>query len=194
MTFDELGLPREGIGGDWQDSSRLAGVMALVGYYPNGDLDLSKYVIQEKGKTVYARHPKERIYDFSRDQALCLVAGLYAQGLHYLVNLDYVDGIDIFTPANRGHFKRCAGKKANWLEDAWLWFDVWRAAKFQKLKESNQLICQMVVADKKYVKYWLKNNDQWRKSILDYWSEGAGYWRGEPELAAHMIKFLEGYL
>lgn len=192
MTIDELGLPREGVGGDWQDSSRLAGIMVTFEYPPN--VPMEKYVIQENGKTIYCRHPRERIYDFSRDQTLCLVSGLYFQNLKHLVNLDYVDGKDIFTPANRGHIRRCQGLKASWFQDAWLWFDVWRSQFKSADSESNQLLCQLMVADKKFLKYYLSKNKKWRDQIRNYWGYGAGAWRGEPELALHMIKKLEGYL
>lgn len=191
MIFDELGLPKEIGASDLQDSSRLSGIMVVFSYNENiHQVPLEKYCIVENGKCKYVRHPLERRYNFSRDQTLCLVAGLYFQGLKHLVDLDYVDGWDVFTPAHRGHIVRCQGKKANWFQDMWFWFDVWRAAKLDQLGEPNQILCQMMVADKKFLKYWLKHNVKWRQAIEDYWCG----WRQEPELASHIIKTLEAYI
>lgn len=184
MRFDSLGLPIEVGASDMADSSRLAGIMALIGYYPNGPFDLSKYVVNNK----YVRHPLERKFDFSRDQTLCLVAGLKAQGLDHLVDLDYVDGRDIFSPAHRGHIKRCQGKSANWLEDAWLWFDIYRKAWTKPLSEPNQLICMLVIAGPKYLKAWCNANKQWQESVNLYWRDS---FRQEPELAQAIINFIQ---
>lgn len=192
MIFDSRNLPKEIGASDLQDSARLAGIMATFNYYPNGVFDISQYVNLKEGR--YERHPDERRYDFSRDQSLCLLAGLYSQGFSELVDLKYVDGVDIFTPAHRGHVKRCQGKKASWFQDLWFWFDVWRASHLDQLGEPNQILCQMMVAaahgNEKFLKYWLKHNVKWRQAIEDYWCG----WRGEPELALKIITFLEGYL
>ena len=187
MIFDFMGLPKENGATDLQDSARLAGVMATFGFCPEGRiLPIEKYFVLGK----YVRHPLEIKYNFSRDQTLCLVAGFYFQGLRKLVDLKHVTGIDIFTPAHRGHIRRCKGLKASKFQDWWFWFDVWRAAKFDKMGEPNQILCQMMVADKKYLKYWLKHNPMWRASVEAYWNG----WRNEPELGAKIIKVLEGYL
>lgn len=188
MIFDNLGLPKENGASDLQDSSRLAGVMTVFNFV--SIIPLEKYLISEDGKIKYCRHPLERRYSFSRHQTLCLVAGLFFQGKEYLVDLKCVDGWDLFSPAHRGHIKRCQGGVATKFQDAWFWFDVFRSVHLDKLGEPNQLLCQMMVADKKFLKYWLKHNKKWRQSIENYWSG----WRGEPELANHMIKKLEGYL
>lgn len=187
MKIDALGLPQENGASDLQDSARLAGIMATFNY--PAIIFLSKYFDGFK----YVRHPSEYRYTFSRDQTLCYIAGLKTQSLEKIVDLKYVNGIDIFTPAHRGHVARCQGKKTNWFQDLWFWFDVWRAAKFDKLGEPNQILCQMMIADKKFLKFWLKENYMWREAIEEYWCKGQGAWRGEPELAAHMIKVLEGY-
>jgi hypothetical protein len=193
MIFDKLGLPKETGASDLQDSSRLAGIMETFGYRPNGSIPLEKYVIVENDKTVYCRHPLERRYNFSRDQTLCLVAGLASQGKYDLVNLDYVDGKDIFSPSHRGHIARCQGRKATFLQDAWLWLNVVYAANFKILEEPNKILCMLMLADKKFLKYYLRTNKQWRQAILNYWAENDGAWRGERELALHMIAVLEAY-
>lgn len=182
MIFDSLGLPRDNGATDWQDSARLAGLCVLFGFK---DIPLEKYI--KGGK--YVRHPSEYKYDFSRDQAICLMAGLYAQGRHDLVSLKRVKGWDIFLPSQRGHERRCKGLKSTWLQDKWLWCDVWYSAKFKPLEESNQLIAMLKVADAKYLKWWLKNNKQWKKSITDYWTG----WRDEKELCEKIITVLLEY-
>jgi hypothetical protein len=187
MKFDSLNLPQENGASDLQDSARLAGIMAVFNYYPNGKFDLSLYL--KNGK--YVRHPSEYKYTFSRHQTLCFVAGLFVQGWRDLVDLKYVDGKDLFMPSHRGHIEICKGDTANWFQNLWTWVDVLMAAHFKKMDEPNQILCRMMLnPDKTHLKYWLKNNDKWRESILEYWCG----WRNEPELAEHMIKKLEGYL
>jgi hypothetical protein len=130
-------------------------------------------------------------YLFSRDQTICLVAGLYLKGMSDFVSLDRVDGKDIFSPSVKGHIKRCQGGKASWFQDAWLWLDVWFHAKVKVLEEPNQLLCMMMVhPDKKYLKWWCANNPHWEMSIDVYWRG----WRGEPELAELMIKKIKEFV
>lgn len=195
MIFDELGLPRDSGATDLQDSARLAGLMVTFGFdlTQNRIIPLEKYVvtIPTLGSTYYVRHPLEHKYDFSRDQAICLLAGLHKAGLYRLIDKNYIDGKDIFSPSHRGHIKRCQGKKPNILEENWLWLDVLYSCFYQPMGEPNQLLCMLMVADPKYLKFWLKYNKHWRDAIKEYWCEGAGAWRGERDLAEHMISILE---
>lgn len=195
MIFDNLGLPKDMGASDLQDSARLAGLAVVFGFdlTQNKRIPLEKYVmnIPAVGLTHYVRHPLEHKYDFSRDQAICLIAGLGAQGKKDLVNKSYIDGKDIFSPSHRGHIKRCQGKKPNLLEEHWLWLDVLYSCFYQPMGEPNQLLCMLMLADPKYLKFWLKYNKHWRAAIKEYWCEAAGEWRGERELASHMIAILE---
>lgn len=185
MIFDELGLPKDTGASDLQDSARLAGVMTVFEWPQK--IPLVKYVIDDNFITKYCRHPKEYKYDFSRDQALCLMAGLAKQNHFQYVKKEFVDGKDLFSPSNMGHVRICQGLKPRWYQNAWLWFDVIYSAKVKPLAEPNQLLCMLVVhPDTKYIKFWLKHNKQWEQAIRDYWSG----WRGEKELADHMIDFL----
>lgn len=77
MIFDKLGLPRDNGATDKQDSARLAGILATFDW-PQKANNIYLYL---KEKT-YVRHPEERVYDFSRDQAIPLMAGLNALGYH----------------------------------------------------------------------------------------------------------------
>ena len=185
--YDNYGLPRDIGATDWMDSSRLAGMMVLFGHY---NIPISRYF--DYYKKIYLRYPYEpNPYDFSRDQALCLVAGLWNKEHYDIVHKKFVTGRDIFTPSHMGHFKRCANKKPNLLQKAWLWLDVLYSTHLKPLSEPNQIIAMMYVAylqdDKSYLKYWLKNNKDWKKSITFYWCG----WRSEPELANRMISVLE---
>jgi len=187
MKLDEFGLPLENAT-DKQDSCRLAGVMRTF-KHPMA-FDISKYVISY-GQ--YCRHPKEFIYKQSRDQTVPLFAGLFVDGLNHLVDSNYSPPSgDWISPSVRGHFKRCAGLKANWFQDLWLWLDVLWSCFIDPMAESNQLICLMKVhPNKAYLKFWCKWNKKWKNSIKNYWCENEGAWRGEPELAEIMIKTIE---
>lgn len=187
--YDELGLPRDHGSTDNLDSARMAGACVIFGL--NKEIDLSVYVIPGG----YTRHPLADPSKmlFSRDQASVLFAGLYFQGKSHLVEANYQPpNGDIIMPSVRGHFKRCAGLKASWFQDLWLWLDVLWSCFIDPLAESNQLICMLKVhPSKAYLKFWCKWNKKWRNSILNYWSENEGAWRGEPELADLMIKTIE---
>jgi len=192
MLIDDLGLPKDTGASDLQDSSRLAGIMTVFGMQPK--IPLEKYVVNTQllsgpQKLKYVRHPNQYVYDFSRDQALCLMAGFYYHGQYELVNRDWVNGKDWFFPSHQGHVRRCKNQTANWFQDLWLWVDTWYAAKYNKLGEPNQLLSMLMVADKKYLKYWLKTNELWKMAITGYWCG----WRGEPQLAEQMIKVLQTY-
>lgn len=175
-----------------QDSARLAGIMWVFDHHDAHVFDIYDYL----GDDDYLRHPnEENVTPFSRDQASALFAGLYIKDLMYSfisVDPNYKTKNDIISPSVLGHFKRCAGLKANWFQDLWLWLDVLWSCFIAPMDESNQLICMMKVHENKaYLKFWCKWNKKWKNSILNYWSENEGAWRGEPELAELMIKTIE---
>jgi len=176
MKIDYLGLPQIEGSSDLQDSAMFAGMLTLFGV---ADIPVEKYV--DNG--VYVRHPKEIKYDFSRDQAICLIAGLWKKGLFSLVNKDFVTGKDIFSPSVQGHFLRCQGKQASWYHNMWLRADILFHAKCKPLSESNQLICMMMVAGPEYVRLWKRMNKDWNKSISYYWCG----WRDESDLSNNII-------
>lgn len=201
MIFDNLGLPKDNGATDLQDSARLAGLMTVFGW-PK-EIPLSNYLsVSSKSVSTnssqmistkrYVRHPLETKYDFSRDQAICLMAGFYCgKYLSSWVDKKFVDGKDFFSPSHMGHVRVCQGLAPRWYQKLWLWFDVLYSCFYQPMGEPNQILCMLMVADKKYLKFWLKYNKHWRDAIREYWCEGAGEWRGERELAEHMIKVLE---
>lgn len=181
MDFDGLGLPKDRGATDRQDSARLAGIMTVF-EWPEV-VSCRRYFDGSK----YVRHPQEPGYDFSRDQAICLMAGLAKQGFSYNIDQKFVDGNDVFSPSHKGHISRCKGNEATKIQDAWLWADVYWSCFVKPMGEPNQLLCMMMMADNKYLKFWCKHNKKWKESIREYWSG----WRGEPELAEHIISKIE---
>lgn len=188
MIFDMFDLPKDNGASDWQDSARLAGIMTVFGWQRK--VDCSKYAVSYANIncTEYVRHPQEYKYNFSRDQAICLMAGLFVQDRSYLVSKKFIIGRDIFSPSHNGHVRICQGLRPHWYQNLWLWFDVCFNIFATPMSEPNQLLCMLMVhPDKKYLKFWLKRKKVWRESISNYWCG----WRKEYELALHMIGVLE---
>lgn len=202
MKIDEYGLPIVNGATDKQDSAVIAGLMTIF-KYPI-EVDMMKYILPAMtgikdrdsdtihmfDRPIYVRHPHEYKFNLSRDQFLLLSSGLHIQGHGNLVTVDLVNGIDVLSPAVFGHVRRCKGQKANWFQDGWLWFDVWCHAKFNKASEPNQLLAMMLIADKKYLKWWTSNNPEWKRSIRKYWYTEDGAWRNEKDLAELMIAYI----
>lgn len=190
------GYPCDSGSSDAADSARLAGIMKLFNHP-----DCNKFSITDYHRNgTFLRHPVDGNYfngkyiNFSRDQASCLFAGAISNRIILISNMgEYQpENGDIIMPSVRGHFKRCAGRKANWFQDIWLWLDVLWSCFIAPMDEPNQLICMMKVHhNKAYLKFWCKWNKQWANSIRNYWCENEGAWRGEPELAELMIKTIE---
>jgi len=145
MKFDELGLPQDNGSTDKQDSARLAGLLTVFEWPQK--VDCSKYVALNvyNDKLEYVRHPQEYRYNFSRDQSIPLMAGLFKQNETGLVNKEYITGRDLFSPSQNGHVRICQGLKPRWYQSLWLWIDVVYSALFAPLYEPNQLACMMLV-------------------------------------------------
>lgn len=192
MKFDELGLPQDNGASDLQDSARLAGILTVF-RWPRY-IDLCKYIIKTSIGFAYTRHPLEIKYDFSRDQAICYLAGLGMRDQAFVAE-KFITGRDLLSPSVKGHLERCKGRSASWLQDLWLRLDIIFHAKVKPLDEPNQLLCMLMVhPDKKFLKMWCNLNLQWRQSIKNYWCENDGAWRNEHELADWMIALIESHL
>lgn len=167
---------------DLEDSSMAVGMCALFDCLPA--VDIFNYFNRDSFDMLgtYRRCLNSK-YLFSRDQTICFVVALLKANMTDLVSLDRVDGKDIFSPSVRGHINRCMGLNAYFYQDWWLWLDVWFHATCASRSEPNQLLCMMMIADPKYLKWWVENNHDWEFSITDYWCG----WRNEPELAEMMI-------
>ena len=196
MRFDQYGYPCINGSSDSEDSSHLAGILAITDYFA---IDCRKYVQgrivdrdMANGKYIRCRNS---IYDFSRDQFILLAAGLIKQGFTEFVDLRFVDGRDIMPPSVHG-MVRIARGLAPWLwQIMWFRLELWVNYTFQKLEEPFQIIAMCETYEtynKNYYKIWTDNNKLWRWSIRRYLCQLDGAWRGEPELAEHVIKYVEG--
>lgn len=187
MRWDSLNLPIDNGASDRQDSARLAGILAVFDWPQYIPL----HIYFREGDKKYVRHPEEDKYDFSRDQAICLMAGFYSESMSHFVKKEYVDGKDFFSPSHNGHVRICQGLKPRWYQKLWLWLDIIYSCFYQPMGEPNQILCMLMVhPDPRFLKFWLKYNKHWRDAIREYWCEKAGEWRGERELADHMIHVL----
>lgn len=198
MIFDAQGLPRDNGATDWLDSSRLAGLMVTLGY-PRA-INVWAY-IDEYGMLI--RYPgDEEPFNFSRDQMVCLIAGMWTKRFQstneYVLNtLDhqfwFAPNGDFNSPSVRNHVALCAcddrpgALKTSKLGYSWFKWDILWNAYMDPLSEPNQLICMLWVAGPEYIRMWKRHNTQWREAILVYW----GGWRGELEFAGWMIQVLE---
>lgn len=203
MRFTD-GLPVDSGASDEKDSSRLAGLLAL--FHHSSAPSLKEYVILN---SIPVRHPTRanNPFDFSRDQLICLSAGIWSQGHYDICNNLYQQathsfcrapnwkeddgtrklfGGDILLPHHMNHLKRCAGKKISF--DPLLILDIIFNALFTPKRESNQLLSLVIVAGPAYVRFYKKITPQWREALLLYWSG----WRNEKELALFLIDKIEG--
>lgn len=203
MIF-ENGYPRVNGASDFDDSSHLAGILAITNY--KDTVDCRRYIKTEfirdtdsiissiygvLKKHTYVRCENTK-YDFSRDQFILLAAGLIKQGYGDLVDLDYVTGRDIMPPSVRGMVRIAQAKKPYWFQKLWLKAEIYWHSYVQPLDEPNQIIALCSVYGDEYLKLWTVKNSLWRWSIRRYLSELDGAWRNEPELAEWVIKYVEG--
>lgn len=184
MRFDDLGLPIEDNASDLQDSVRLAGILTTF-QWPRqipilGYLQLQRYV----------RHPREYIYDLSRDQYVCLISGFKKAGLSEWVDRKYVNGKDLMSPTITGHEQRCKGLKASLWQDTWLVGDILAYALecLWNIDEPNQLLCMVDIAGPKWTKFFCAITP-WKKALRKYWIETRT--KPEVELVEHVIKYIE---
>lgn len=173
---------------DLEDSARLAGIMVTFGVPGYERIDMSKYFVNGK----YVRHPKANKYDLSRDQGVCIMAGLALQGRRDLVSPHFMDGKDYLSPSVWSHIHRCEGSKVRWDEENFFKLDIDYNCKCDPWSEKNQILVMAQIAGPEYIRRFRSLHPDFRKVIKDYWCEGPGAWRGEPEVAAQMIKVIEG--
>lgn len=199
MIFDEVyGLPKPNGASDYNDSSHLAGLLAVMGH-PQA-VDCSRYVVnrrvdRETALADYVRHPSESKYDFSRDQATMLMSGLLAQGWLSYVSTSFVTGRDILPPSVRGLEAIAKRGNASWLSHWWLKREIAWHSTLQPLDEPFQIIALCISYDRahgtKYLKLWTESNKLWKWSIRRYLSQLDGEWRDEKELCEWVIAEIE---
>lgn len=186
MKYDERGFYVIEGASDMEDCSMFNGLIALFEYR---NVNLSNFITKDY-KRVYQRCPGSK-YDFSRDQVVCLWAGLWKQQLYFAVDKKKITGKDLFSPANNGHYNWCRGLTNNWFNKLWLKAEILFHAKFKPIAEPNQLIAMMMVAGPEYLKLWTKHNKFWAHSIAKYWFLDDGAWRNEQAFGEHMINTIE---
>jgi len=199
------GYPKDNGASDCMDSSRLAGLMSLVGHplTPN----LSGYFIGTDPIRCPMEAKASDIDTFSRDQLICLASGLFAQGkteickvLYYRLlkkkrapNWKNDDGThklfggDILLPHDLNHLRLCAGLSINPIGEFFLKLAIIFNSLFTPMREQNQLICMCILAGSDYVEYYKRLTPLWREALGDYWCG----WRNEPELCELIIKKVE---
>lgn len=182
MYLDKGFVKIEGVT-DLEDASVAAGMCAVFEYPIQ--FDITKH-IRPDGK--YQRCDNSK-YLFSRDQTICLVAGLLAKGYSSLVGLDKVDGHDFFSPSARGHVRICKGLKPYWYQTLWFKMDLWFSATFKPDAELNQILTMIYVhPDRSLLAWYCEMNPLWNMAILNYWCQGEGKWRDEKQFAYHVEK------
>lgn len=217
MIIDEYGLPVDDGAATKADSARLAGMMALVNHPLAPPLE--EYFVDDMNPV---RHPYATVYPennprvMSRDQLVCLAAGLSAQG-----NIKYAQRIldlctwfapnnmdeqtrrwkipDPISPQVRNHFKMCAIAKGTDFGYQCLILDIILNGKYNPLGEQNQTQAMVLTAEKrtagKWCKFYVRNTPKWKEATRKYWiDDRIGYCKGEPELCEMIIKTIEGYL
>lgn len=195
MRFDELGLPIEDNASDKQDSARLAGFLTTFEWPRSFNLlEYVKSVPMPPSNDVYAfkyvRHPEEYIYDLSRDQYVCLIAGLSKQDHQEIISREFVNGKDFMSPTIAGHERRCKGIKTSLWQNAWFVGDivVYAIECLWNIDEPNQLLCMAEVAGKNWLKFFCIITP-WKKALRKYWIETRT--KPEIELVDHVIKYVE---
>lgn len=209
-------LPCDNGSTDSLDSARLAGMMAISGHV-SAPL-CSRYLIRQEGKLFGVRHPTDffnkandpRI--FSRDQTICLAAGLLiqkaTQEIGELVNRikeannraqNWMEmdgkakpyGGDIILPHVIQALEMAAGLRSELsiLGKLMLKADILVNAWFTPTREPNQLIALCFMAGPEYLQFYKKHTKSWRDAIQDYWEDS---FRNEATVAATLERWLDG--
>lgn len=210
------GFPADNGATDGLDSARLAGVMAML-----GRADAPNCAAYGANKDVFpspfwqgVRHPThgDDPRTFSRDQTICLAAGLKAQSkLTELRDLylaakaagnraqNYMEwdgtikklGADYIPP----HVMGAMAVACNEQVGLTLWQLFWLLGQMifnsliakKEQPEPNQMFATCFLAGRPFIKLYKIIHRQWRGSIVDYWCG----WRNEPELANDFINWVE---
>lgn len=193
---------------DGGDSARVAGLMAMTGSEIDKN-NLSKFVLLEG---LGVRHPAQQFHNnpnnFTRDQLLCLMAGMslpsnralfksHAKRLFFCQNSHDQDdnkkpwwSRDILHPGNIGYMIQAA--KIVWLYPllpiCWifLFLDIVFGVFIKPWRESNQLIAMLTISGTFWLKLYCKLHPDWKKPIEEYWSG----WRDQKEIGDNIINFI----
>lgn len=209
------GYPVDSGASDCMDSARLAGIMTMIGM--EGAPDCEDY-LNVFGLGV--RHPNPPIEDvkssgtqyFSRDQKICLAAGLKAQGKSARGMYDYVishgnkaqnhiedDGSekrfggDYCLPHVVGALAIAAGvqERLTFIQKCFLFADLVSNAIFTPMREQNQIIALCYITG--YLKLYARLTPSYKDANLKYWYDTSpmAYNRGELDVANNLNAFIE---
>lgn len=187
-------IPRDNGASDFEDSARLAGMMAVANMGPCPDPEV---YLDSEGNL--ARWWGSKL-PFTRDQLIPL-AYYYTRCNNFkqhvleryrakircsATSFTAPNGKDYLAPHHRSHLRACTGGQWSFVGKLFLLGEIC----FQSYlhSEPNQLICMMLTAGPKYVKIWKRFNPRWALDIQDYWCG----WRDEALLADLIIKRLGG--
>lgn len=220
MILDSMGLPRDNGATDYMDSARLAGLTTAVKYPLSiNALNLGRYcvdgLVYRYPSTDTSNAASNNPLNVTRDQILCLAAGYYFRNwssrcvdmLHAAHNRSsygickaqnteadvtgsrkaWYNGADVLSPSHMNHLRLCSRQRGTLLGYLWLNIDIAFYSLFTPKAEPNQLLCMALVAGPKYVKRMRRWNRHLDTAIRNYWSG----WRAEPELAEHMVSYLQ---
>lgn len=199
---------------DGGDTSRATGILALVGSEKDQKL-LPLHVIWSG---YFVRHPGQIPWNspqnFSRDQMICLIAGMWRTKQHGFVRKFFFERLKYWLRCQNTHENNGLQKKEGadilWNPSViWhmilcgrIWWLYWFAPLgylFQVCDilwncyvtpqgEQNQIFCIVVVSG--LLPLYLKLHPDFDASMNKYWSE----WRDQKEIADMIIKFAKGNL
>jgi hypothetical protein len=201
---------------DGGDSARTEGILAMV-----GNKDDYKYIlnfVSPSGDCV--RHPfqdennNNNPNNFTRDQLLCLMAGLSKSPIGILLNKQilrayakryfrgqnthdqegnlkpWYKGRDLFHPGHIGFMIQASKSYVLYpfLPICWafLLIEILIHTVFTPERESNQLISMLDVSGKFFLKLFVLLNPHWQIHIVEYWSG----WRDQAEIGELIIQYI----
>jgi hypothetical protein len=185
------GYPKISGASDLEDSSHLAGILAIT-EHPQA-VTLARYIFikdmsAQKKEPVYKRCLNSK-YDFSRDQSWLLMVGMLKHQESDLINTKYITGKDFIPPSLHGVETIAKRGKPYFFQKWWAMMEVYIHAKYQPLEEPFQTIAACEAYG--LYKFWTSRNKLWKWSVYRYLSQLDGAWRNEPELAEHVIAYVE---
>lgn len=210
------GYPVDTNASDCMDSARLAGMMAMCRM--ESAPDCSDYLDYEG---LGRRHPNPPIEEFksfgtqyfSRDQMICLAAGLKAQGIRPVGMYEYViehgntaqnhiedDGSekrfggDYCLPHVVGALAIAAGvqDRLTFIQRCFLFADVIANALFSPMREQNQIIALCYITG--FLGLYKRLTPKYKDANLKYWYDTSpmAYNRGELDVANNINAFIDG--
>lgn len=220
MFFDKKGLPRDNGATDMMDSCRLAAMLAIINHTDAPKME--HYLSRDANNfTVGVRHPDEipanNYKNFTRDQLIPLVAGLYAQnGISSAArklydgcvkrgnraqNTEYdqpgtakqfPDGADFLHPGHMLVIAKAGGRDGFFNKVVgypFVFCDVVFNAIFASTREPNQLICCLYILGPWWIRFYKTITPDWKKAVNNYWSG----WRDESVLADKIIAWMDKF-